>query len=31
MQGTGFYKAVINKLVPRLEKYLDLGGDYVEK
>jgi histone-lysine N-methyltransferase SETMAR len=30
-QGTEFYEAGINKLVPRQDKCLSLGGDYVEK
>jgi hypothetical protein len=30
-QGTEFYKAGINKLVPQLDKCLNLGGDYVVK
>ena len=30
-QGTEFYDAGFNKLVPQLDKRLNLGGDYVEK
>jgi hypothetical protein len=30
-QSTEFYKAGINKLVPQLDKCLNLGGDYVVK
>ena len=30
-QGAEFYETGINKLVPRLDKCLNLGGDYVEK
>jgi histone-lysine N-methyltransferase SETMAR len=31
LQGTEFYEAGIDKLVPRMDKCLSLGGDYVEK
>jgi histone-lysine N-methyltransferase SETMAR len=31
LQGTEFYEAGIDKLVPRMDKCLNLGGDYVEK
>jgi hypothetical protein len=31
LQGTDFYEAGINKLVPRLDKCLNLVGGYVEK
>jgi len=30
-QAADFYDSVIEKLVPRLNKYLDNAGDYVEK
>jgi hypothetical protein len=30
-QAAEFYDIGIQKLVPRLNKYLDKGGDYVEK
>jgi hypothetical protein len=30
-QAEKFYDSGIQKLVPRLSKYLDKGGDYVEK
>jgi hypothetical protein len=30
-QAAGFYDSGIQKLVPRLNKYLDNVGDYVEK
>jgi hypothetical protein len=30
-QATGFYDSGIQKLVSRLNKYLDNAGDYVEK
>jgi histone-lysine N-methyltransferase SETMAR len=31
LQGTEFYVAGIDKLVPRMDKCLSLGGDCVEK
>jgi histone-lysine N-methyltransferase SETMAR len=31
VQAADFYDSGIQKLVPRLNKYLDNGGDYVEK
>jgi hypothetical protein len=30
-QAADFYDSVIQKLAPRLKKYLDNAGDYVEK
>jgi hypothetical protein len=30
-QASDFYDSVIQKLVPRLNKFLDNAGDYVEK
>jgi hypothetical protein len=30
-QAADFYDSGIQKLVPRLNQYLDNGGDYVEK
>jgi hypothetical protein len=30
-QAADFYDSGIQKLVPRLNKYLDFAGDYVEK
>jgi len=30
-QAADFYDSGIQKLVPRLDKYLDNAGDYVEK